>query len=151
MIKVVPFAGTFTYASKYRQTAMRFGNIVNQLHHVYGFTHTRTTKQTNFAAFCKRAKQINHLNTGFQQFGCTGQFIKFRSRLVNRTFLRSINWPSLIYRITKHIHDASQSSIANWYTNGFTRINNCVTAFQAIGRAHSNRTDNTIAQLLLDL
>ncbi|MNG37595.1 hypothetical protein D3C84_1250020 [compost metagenome] len=43
-------------------------DVTDQLHHVYGFTHTRTTEQTDFTAFCKRADQIHYFDTGFQQF-----------------------------------------------------------------------------------
>ena len=69
MVEVVPFAGTLAHAGKHRQTAVRFGDVVNQFHHVHGFAYTGTAEQTHFAAFGKRAKQVDYFNTGFQQLG----------------------------------------------------------------------------------
>ena len=43
------------------------GDVINELHHVDGLTHSGTTKQTNLAAFGKRAYQVNHLNAGLQK------------------------------------------------------------------------------------
>ena len=69
MVEVVPFAGTLAHAGKHRQTAVRFGDVVNQFHHVHGFAYTGTAEQTHFAAFGKRAKQVDYFNAGFQQLG----------------------------------------------------------------------------------
>ena len=54
MVKVVTFTGTFTHTCEHGQTAMGFGDVVNQFHHVYGFTYAGTTEQTYFTAFGKR-------------------------------------------------------------------------------------------------
>ena len=66
MVEVVALTGTLAHAGEYGKAAVRFGNVVNQLHHVYGFAHTSAAKQTNLTAFGKRTKQINHFNAGFQ-------------------------------------------------------------------------------------
>ena len=42
-------------------------DVVNQLHHVDGLTNTRTTKQTNLTAFCKRADKIDDLDASLKQ------------------------------------------------------------------------------------
>ena len=69
VIEVVTFTGTLTHTCEHGQTAVRFGDVVNQFHHVHGFAYTGTTEQTYFTAFSKRTQQVDHFNTGFQQFG----------------------------------------------------------------------------------
>ncbi|SKN50229.1 cellobiose phosphorylase [Mycobacteroides abscessus subsp. massiliense] len=69
VVEVVTFTGTFTHTCEHGQTAVRFGDVVDQFHHVHGFAHTGTTEQTYFTALSKRTQQVDHFNTGFQQFG----------------------------------------------------------------------------------
>jgi hypothetical protein len=47
---------------------VRFGDVVDQFHHVYGFTDTGTTEQTDFTTLGERTEQVDYLDTGFQQF-----------------------------------------------------------------------------------
>ena len=47
---------------------MRFGDVIDQFHHVNGFADTSAAKQANLAALGKWAYQINHLDAGFEQF-----------------------------------------------------------------------------------
>ena len=54
MVEVITFTSTFTHACEHRQTTMRLGNVVNQLHHIYGFAYTCSTEQTHFTTFGKR-------------------------------------------------------------------------------------------------
>ena len=41
-------------------------DITDQLHHINGFTYTRTTEQTDFTAFCKWANQVDNFDAGFE-------------------------------------------------------------------------------------
>jgi hypothetical protein len=68
VVEVIAFAGTFTHTREHGQTTVRFGNVVDQFHHVHGLAHTGTTEQADLAAFGKRTHQVNHFDTGFQQF-----------------------------------------------------------------------------------
>ena len=68
MVEIVTFTGTLTHTSKHRQTAVRFGNVVDEFHHVHGLAHTGTTEQAHLTAFGEGADQVNHLDAGFQQF-----------------------------------------------------------------------------------
>ena len=68
MIEIVTFTSTLTHTGEHGQAAVRFGDVVNQFHHVHGFAHTGTTEQTHFTALGEWANQVNHLDAGFQQF-----------------------------------------------------------------------------------
>ena len=47
MIHVVSFAGSLPYAGNDGHSTMFLGNIMDQLLNQYGFTYSRTAKQTN--------------------------------------------------------------------------------------------------------
>ena len=68
MIEVVTFTCALTHTGEHGQAAVRFGDVVDQFHHVHGFAHTGTTEQTHFTALGEWANQVNHLDAGFQQF-----------------------------------------------------------------------------------
>ena len=68
MVEVVTLTSTFTYTRKHRVTGVLDRDVTNKLHHVYGFTYTRTTEQTNFTALSERTHQVDNFDTGFQQF-----------------------------------------------------------------------------------
>src|SRR5260363_81218 len=70
---------------------MRLGDVVDQLHHIDGFTDPRAAEQADFAAFGERADQINHFDAGLQQFSGWREFVEFRRGLMNRALLGRIN------------------------------------------------------------
>ena len=67
MIEVITLTGTLTHPCEYRQTRVRLGDVIDQLHHVNGFAHTGTTEQSNLTALGEWANQVDHLNARFQQ------------------------------------------------------------------------------------
>src|SRR5690606_33973137 len=72
VVEVVTFTGTRTHTGEHGQTAVRLGDVVDQLHHVHGLAHTGTTEQTDLATLGEGADQVDDLDTGFQQIGTTG-------------------------------------------------------------------------------
>ena len=107
MVEVVTFTSTLTHASEYGKTTVRFGNVVNQLHHVHGFAHTGTAKQTHFTTFSKRTKQIDHFNACFQQFSSAGEFVELRCKLMNSTGLARTDRTLFVHGVAQNVHDAA--------------------------------------------
>ena len=128
---------------------MCFGDVVNQFHHVYGFTYAGTTEQTYFTAFGKRTQQVNHFNACFQQLGSSGQLIEFRSCLMDGTVFVGINRTCFINRRTQHIDNTSQSTFTYRYSNRRTCIAYSHAAFQTVRTTHCNSTNHAVAQKLL--
>src|SRR5476649_298887 len=83
VVEVVTLTSTFTHACKHRITGVLDRDVTDQLHHVYSFTNTRTTEQTDFTALSERAHQVHNFDTGFQQFLGVRQLFVRRSRTVN--------------------------------------------------------------------
>ena len=149
MIEVVTFTGTLTHTSKHRQTAVRFGDVVDEFHHVHGFAHTRTAEQSDLTAFGERANQVNHFDAGLEQFLRRAEFVIRRCFAVDRCSLCLVNWTALVDGVTQHVHDAAQRSFTDWHSNRSTGVGHHQTAAQAVRRAQSNGTDDAVTELLL--
>ena len=129
---------------------MCFSDVVNQFHHVHGFTHTRATEQTNFTTLSEWANQINNFDTGFQQFLGWRQFVVGRCLTVNRCCLLVANRTAFIDRITQYVHNTTQRCFAGWYHDWMTCVADNHATTQTVRSTQSNRTDNAVAQLLLN-
>src|SRR5690606_3095245 len=68
VVEVVTFTSTLTHTGKHGQTAVRLGDVVDELEHVYGFTDTGTTEQADLTALGEGADQVDNLDAGFEQF-----------------------------------------------------------------------------------
>src|SRR5690606_15259612 len=90
--QVVSFAGSFTYAGKYRKSTVSFCNIVDEFLNQYGFTYTGTAKETNFTSFCVRLNKVDNFNSGEKYFCRCRKIFEFRSRTVNGNSVFTISW-----------------------------------------------------------
>ena len=66
MVEVVALAGTLADASKYRQTRVLLGDVVDQFHHVYGLANARAAEQADFTSLGEGANEVDHLDAGFE-------------------------------------------------------------------------------------
>ena len=66
MVEVVPFTGSLTNAGKHRETGVLLGDVVDQLHHVYGLADAGASEQADFTALGEGANKVDHLDTGFE-------------------------------------------------------------------------------------
>ena len=150
MIEVVTLTRTLTNTSEYRVAAVLGGDVADKLHHVNGFTNTRTAEQTNLTALSKGANQIDDFDTGFQQLvrGCLIGIARGLS--VDRHALLLTDRASFIDRLAEHVHDATQRFLTDRYGNRGTCVGYVQATFQALGGAHGNGAYYAVAQLLLD-
>ena len=63
---------------------MLSGNIIDKLHDEYGFSDACTAEQTDLAALGIRADEVNDLDAGLQNLGCTLLILKRGGGTVNR-------------------------------------------------------------------
>ena len=125
-------------------------NIVNQFHHVDGFTNTSTTEEPDFTALCKRTNQVNDFNTGLKQLVRRCKFFIGGGRAVNRRPLLLTDGSALINRVAQYIHDATKGFYPNRNRNGGTGIVYRETSADTFRWAHSNGANNTVTELLLN-
>src|SRR5690606_12166017 len=99
VIEVVTFTSTLTNTGENGQTAVRLGDVVDQLHHVHGLAYTSAAEQTNLAAFGERADQVDNLDTGFQQIGAASLLGIARRRAVDTPELVMLNRAGFVDRL----------------------------------------------------
>src|SRR5690606_33787913 len=117
--------------------------------HVHGLAHTGTTEQTNLTTLGKRANQVNHLNTGFQQLYGRRQFVESRCRLVNGAALVGLDRTDFVNGATQNVHNATQGANTHGNGDGSARTGHFHTAAQAVAGTHGDGANYTVTQLLL--
>src|SRR5690606_38959214 len=122
VVEVVPFTSTLTHTGEHGQTAVRLGDVVDQLHHVDGLTNTSTTEQTDLAAFGERADQVDDLDTGFQQIAAASLIGVARRRAVDAPQLVVLNRTGFVDGLAQDVHDTAQGTGTNWYLNGLAGV-----------------------------
>src|SRR5690606_11584625 len=150
VIEVVTFTSTLTNTSEHGQTAVRLGDVVDQLHHVYGLADTGTTEQTNLAAFGEGADQVDDLDPGFQQVAAARLLGVAGSGAVNTPLLRMRNRAGFVDRLAQYVHDAAQGARTDRHGNRGAGVVDVQATLQAFSTTHGDGTDNAVAQLLLD-
>ena len=85
------------------------GKTVNmmELHHVYCFSNSGSTKQTNFSALCKRTDQVDNLNSSFKNFVRISKIHISRWFSVNRHSFFSLHVSFHVDWVTQYIHNSS--------------------------------------------
>ena len=126
------------------------GDVTDEFHHVDGFADTGTAEESDFTAFGKRTKQVNHLDAGFKQLSGVGKVIVGGSLAVDAPVGFRINFRAVVNFFTQHVHDASQCRLANWYGNRLAGVFDVHAAHQAFGGTHGDGAHDAVAKLLLD-
>src|SRR5690606_12304449 len=138
VIEVVPFTGTLTHTSENGQTAVRLGDVVDELKHVNRLAHAGAAEQADLTALRERADQVNNLNAGFEQFNGRRQLVECRCVLVNGTSFGGFDGTALVDGAAQDVHNAAQSGNTNGYRNRRAGVDNCHATTQAVGRTHGD-------------
>ena len=149
VIEVIAFTGTLAHTSEHGQAAVRFGDVVDQLHHVHGLAHAGATEQTHLAAFGEWTHQVDHLDTGFQQLLRGAEFVVGGRLAVNGCGLCLIYGAALVNGAAQYVHDATQGAFADRHGDRSAGVGDHQSTAQAIGATQRNRTDDAVAELLL--
>ena len=64
VVKIVAFARAFTDAGEHRNTAVQFGDVVDQFHDDDGLADTCATERADFAALQEGADQVDDFDAG---------------------------------------------------------------------------------------
>ena len=80
MIHIVAFTGPLADPGDNGHAAVFLGNVVDQLLHQHGFANAGAAEQTDLAAAGIRAKQVDDLDAGFQNFRRRQLFLKGLAR-----------------------------------------------------------------------
>ena len=126
-------------------------DVADQLHHVDGLADAGTAEQTDLAALGERAEEVDHLDTGLEQFRRAGLFVIARGLAVDGPFLFGADITLLVDRLAEDVHDAAEGLRADRHGDRFTRCADAHAATQPVRRAHRDAAHHAVAQLGLHL
>ena len=132
VVEIVALTRTLAHAGEYRNAAMLFSNVVNQLHDNDCLADTSAAKQANLAALGIWRDQVDDLDASFQNFG-RGFLLLIRRR-------GPVNWPTffpfdrwlVIHRLAEQVKDAPKVFISYRHSDWATGIGRLHAAHQAV-------------------
>ena len=148
MVKVIAFAGTLTHAGKYRVTAVRLGDVVDQFHDENCLADACTAEEADLAATRIRREQVDDLDAGHKDLGFCRLLDIFRSRLVDGAGQLGLDRTCFVNRLTDNVHDAAEGFLADRHQDGRTGVINGLTANETFCRVHGDGTDSVFAEVL---
>src|SRR4029453_9389185 len=101
---------------------MAFGDVVDQFHDHNRLADTRAAERTYFAAFRKRADEIDNFDTGLKNLRLYILLGEGGRRPVDRITFSEFDRSLVIDRVACNIEDAPERPLAYRHTNGTTGI-----------------------------
>src|SRR4029079_18577428 len=148
IIEIVALARALAHTGENRVTAMRLGDVVDQLHDDHGLADARTAEQSDLAATRVWRQQIHDLDAGDQDLRFGRLLDEFRRGSVDRRGLSGGHRTALVDRITDHVDDAPQRLRPDRDRNGAAGIDYFPPAHKAVGRIHGDATYRVLDQML---
>ena len=148
VIEIVSFAGPLADAGENRVAAVRFRDVVDQLHDQHGLADTRTAEEANLTALGVRCEKVDNLNTGDQLF-CFRRLIDvLRGRTVDRQGLCVTDRAAFVDRLADDVDDPAQRFRTDRHFDRVSGIGHFRAADEAFGRIHRDAADRVFAQML---
>src|SRR5690606_19334861 len=151
VVKIVALTGTLADTREHGVTAVRLGDVVDQLLDENRLAHAGAAEQADLAALGVRSQEVENLDARDENFGFRRLLDIFRCGLVNTAHLRRSDRAGFINRLTNHVDDAAEHFRAHRNADRRSRIPYRLTADQTIGRVHRDAADGVFAQVLCNL
>lgn len=126
---------------------MGLGDVVDEFLNQHSLADTSTTEETNLATTGVGGKEIDDLDTSFQDLGSGGLVDECGGFGVNRRHLDTLDGATLVNGLTNNIHDTTQSCLSDGNLNGSTGIDDLGTTDETLGTVHSNGTDRVLTEM----
>ena len=158
IIEIVTFTGSLTHASEHGNSAMQFGNVVDQLHDHNCLADARATKRAHLAALQERAYEVNHLDASAEHLRCGRLILQLRSQTVNGVvnvvsigvFIR-LHGALFVHGIAGHVKHAAHHPFTYGHADRLSIVGDVHAAFQTLGGAHGHGAHPVVAKMLLHL
>src|SRR5262249_48223532 len=96
MVEIVAFASAFAHTGEHRNAAMKFGDVVDQLHDDDSLAYARATKCANFAAFEEGTYQVDDFDTRGQDLWRSGLILERRRQTMNGIKFVGFDWSAFV-------------------------------------------------------
>jgi hypothetical protein len=150
VIEVIALAGALPHPGEHGVTAVRLGNVVDELHDHDRLADARAAKRAHLAALEERADEIDDLDAGLENVGLGLLLDQRRGRAVNRVALGVRDRTLVVDGVARDVEDAAEHALAHRHRNRLARIRDFHAALEALGRGHGDGAGHAGAEVLLD-
>jgi hypothetical protein len=130
---------------------MGLGDVVDKLLNQHGLADTSTTEETNLATAGVGGKEIDDLDTRFQNFSGSGLVDEWRGVGVNRRELDTLDGAALVDGLTNDVHNTTKGGLSDGNLDGATGIDDLGTTDETLGTVHSDGSDRVLTEMGRDL
>ena len=127
------------------------GDVPDQLHDEYGFSHPGAAEQTDFPTLGVGSHQVDYFNTGFQDFAGCDDFGEMGGGMVDGPAFFRDDLPGSVDGVSGDVGHASQGTAAYRNRNGCAGVNGGHAPGKAVGGLHGDTADFVVAQMLQNL
>ena len=150
VVKIVAFARAFTDAGEHRNTAVQFGDVVDEFHDDDGLADAGAAERADFAALEKRADQINDLDAGRQNLRAGGLIHERRARRdESGRYLSAFTGPCSSTGSPVTLNTRPMTASPTGMEIGRAGIGDFVAALESLGGAHGDGAHPVVAEMLL--
>src|SRR5262249_42207050 len=112
--EIVAFAGPLPHPGEHRDTAVLFGDVVDQLHDQHGLADARAAEEPGLAAFRVRLEQIDDLDTGLEHLDLRRLLIEGRGGTMDGIHLANLQRSGFVHGLARDVDDAAERLLAYW-------------------------------------
>src|ERR1700687_495403 len=147
--QIVAFTGALPYAGAHGESAVLFGDVIDQLHDDDGLAYARAAEKADLATLQEWLDQVDDLHAGFEHFRGGGLLVEQRSRAMDGMAFFESDGAEIVHGFANYVHDAAESAVANGNGNRATLIDGLHATHHAVSSGHSDAADAAFAEMLL--
>ena len=148
IVEIIALTGAFAHTSENRVTTEQFRDIVDQFLNENGFANTGTAEQANLTALCVWAEQVDHFDTGDQDFSFRRLIDKVRRRRVDRRAQFGFDRAALVNWLTNNVHDPPKRCRSDRDVDWLAHVHHSLAANETLGGVHRDGADTVFAKML---
>ena len=149
VVQIITLPSSLADTSENGVSTVCLGDVVDQLLNEHCLSDTCSSEKTDLPTTSVRGKQVDDFDTGDKNFSRCGLLDELRSVGVDRVQLDGLNRTPLIDGVTSNVHDSSEGSRSDRYSDGIASINGLCASSKTLSTVHCNRPNNILAQMLL--
>jgi peptide chain release factor 1 len=126
---------------------MGLGDIVDEFLNQDGLSDASTSEETDLSTTGVGGKEVNDLDTGFQNLGGSGLVDEGRGVGVDGGKLDTLDWATLVDGLTNDVHDTAKSGGTDRDHDGVAGVNDLGTADKTFCTVHGNGADRVLTEM----
>jgi hypothetical protein len=126
---------------------MGLGDVVDELLDEHSLSDTGTSEETNLSTTSVGSKEIDDLDTGFEDLGGGRLLDECRGVCVDGLHPVTHDGTTLVNGLANDVHDTTESSLSDGDHDGCTGVDDLGATNETLGTVHGNGSDRVFTQV----